>query len=425
VPEDLSLRLKDLSSTSIEQRLFSMASNGQVATKAPANNLLPEELIHDPVSSGPWGGEGGLSWDDGVYTAIRQIVIFSGRAIDSITIEYDKNGVSHWSARHGGLGGFETHKIPLDYPDERLLCISGYSGAFFPNGPVAIRSLTFSTNRRKYGPFGVEEGTFFESPTLGSRIVGFHGRSGLYLDGIGVYTQMFVQCCAGNRDCQASKMLPKVISAVRDIVEAVKVRPSPASSQGDSIYREVYTAVNWKPVPSVKWGGQGGNPWDDGVYSGIRQIAIAYGDAVDSITFQYDRNGDSIWSVRHGGLGGTKKQTVRFDYPDEFLTSINGYYGHFGPSKPLAVRSLTFQTNRGKYGPYGQEIGTFFSTPTSGRKILGFHGRSGWYLDAIGVHLIVEHPIDEGNKEEVENAWKEFVSRVVHHKVLVESNGDN
>lgn len=56
---------------------------------------------------------------------------------------------------------------------------------------------------------------------------------------------------------------------------------------------------------------------------------------------------------------------------------------------------------------------------------MGFHGRSGWYLDAIGVHLIVEDPMDEENKEEVENAWKEFVSRVVHHKVLVESNGDN
>lgn len=403
-----------------------MAGIGHVATKAPGNNLLSEDLIHDPVSSGLWGGEGGISWDDGVYTGIRQIVICRGKAIDSITIEYDKNGVSHWSVRHGGSGGFETLKIPLDYStNETVVRISGYFGAFYPNGPVAIKSLTFYTNRRKYGPFGAEEGTFFESPKSATKIVGFHGRSGLYLDAIGVSTQMFIQCCAGNRNCEASKMLPKVISAVRDIVEAVKVPPSSTSLQGDSIYREGYTALPLKPVPSVKWGGQGGNPWDDGVYSGIRQISIAYGDAVDSITFQYDRNGNSIWSARHGGLGGTKKQTIQFDYPDEFLTSISGYYGYFGPGKPLAVRSLTFHTNSGKYGPYGQEQGTFFSTPTSGRKIMGFHGRSGWYLDAIGVQLIVEDPMDEGNEEEIQNAWKEFVSRIVHQRVLVEStNGD-
>lgn len=402
-----------------------MAGIGKVTTKAPGNNLPSEEVSHDPISSGPWGGEGGLSWDDAVFTGIRQIVINSGTAIDSITIEYDKNGVSHWSVRHGGSGGLQTHKIPLDYPKEKLVSISGYSGAFYRGGPVAIRALTLYTNRGKYGPFGVEEGTFFASPTLGTKIVGFHGRSGLYLDAIGVYTQMFLQCCAGNRNCEASKVLPKVISAVRDIVEAVKVPPPPISFQGDYISPESYTAVHWKPVPSVKWGGQGGNPWDDGVYSGIRQIAIAYGDAVDSITFQYDRNGNSIWSIRHGGLGGARKETIKFDYPEEFLTAVSGYYGHFGPSKPLTVRCLTFDTNRGRYGPYGHEIGTFFTTPTTGRKILGFHGRSGWYLDAIGVHLIVEHPMDEENKEEVENAWQEFVSRVVHHRVLVESNGDD
>lgn len=48
------------------------------------------------------------------------------------------------------------------------------------------------------------------------------------------------------------------------------------------------------------------------------------------------------------------------------------------------VRSLTLQSNRKAYGPYGVEEGTCFSMNRG--KIVGFHGRSGWYLDAIGVY---------------------------------------
>lgn len=54
---------------------------------------------------------------------------------------------------------------------------------------------------------------------------------------------------------------------------------------------------------------------------------------------------------------------------------------------PTAVRSLTFHTNKRRYGPYGDEYGTYFSTSFTNGRIVGFHGREGWYIDGIGVHV--------------------------------------
>lgn len=78
---------------------------------------------------------------------------------------------------------------------------------------------------------------------------------------------------------------------------------------------------------------------------------------------------------------------VKLDYPDEFLTSVHGYYGSLNQRGTIFVRSLTFESNKKKYGPFGFEEGTYFSFPMTGGKIVGFHGRCGWYLDAIGVYL--------------------------------------
>ncbi|GLJ20599.1 hypothetical protein SUGI_0375130 [Cryptomeria japonica] len=383
---------------------------GRVPSKTSGEKSKCQAIIKDfadkPVAAGPWGGEGGLCWDDEVHAGIRQIIIKSGTAIDSIVIDYDDGGQAKRSVRHGGSGGPETDKITFDYPNEVLLSISGYYGPFYTNGPSAVRSLTFCTNLRKYGPYGVEQGTFFESSQLGSRIVGFHGRSGLFLDAIGVYNRLFINCCSGNKKCDASLLLPRVVSVVRDIVEAVKLTNP----------QENLKVSHLKPVPAGPWGGRGGNPWDDGIYSGIRQIVVGFGTAIDNIIVEYVRNGQSVWSARRGGNGGSRTETVKFDYPNEVLVSISGYYDTFGQSNALTVNSLTFHTNRRKYGPFGEEKGTYFTSPSTGSKILGFHGRSGWYLDAIGVHSVIEHPVDEGTGEEVKNAWAEFVSRAIHHK---------
>lgn len=50
-----------------------------------------------------------------------------------------------------------------------------------------IRSLTFKSNKRTFGPFGVEEGTPFTFSMDGGLVVGFKGRSGWYVDAIGFF----------------------------------------------------------------------------------------------------------------------------------------------------------------------------------------------------------------------------------------------
>lgn len=64
-----------------------------------------------PASVGPWGGQSGHTWDDGMYTTVRQIIVAHGTGIDSIQVEYDKNGSSVWSEKRGGKGGAKFDKV--------------------------------------------------------------------------------------------------------------------------------------------------------------------------------------------------------------------------------------------------------------------------------------------------------------------------
>jgi len=80
---------------------------------------------------------------------------------------------------------FPILQIKLDYPREYLTSFSGHFGSFF--GHTIVRSLTFFSNERTYGPFGEEVGEHFHFPSIGKKIVGFHGRSGVFLDSLGAY----------------------------------------------------------------------------------------------------------------------------------------------------------------------------------------------------------------------------------------------
>ncbi|KAG6665174.1 jacalin-related lectin 19-like [Carya illinoinensis] len=135
------------------------------------------------LSLGPWGGNGGASWDDGIYDGVREITLFYGLCIDSIRVVYDKNGTPVFAEKHGGGGGYKTVEIKLQCPEEFLVSVSGHYSVF--NGGQVIRSLSFKSNKRNFGPFGVEEGTPFTFSMDGGSIVGFNGRSGWYIDSIG------------------------------------------------------------------------------------------------------------------------------------------------------------------------------------------------------------------------------------------------
>lgn len=86
--------------------------------------MVPDYLQHDGVMDqqqqgdknltvfvGPWGGNGGTAWDDGVYDGVREIRLEYDHCIDSITVIYDKNGKPTRAEKHGGLGGNKTSEV--------------------------------------------------------------------------------------------------------------------------------------------------------------------------------------------------------------------------------------------------------------------------------------------------------------------------
>ncbi|GLU22355.1 hypothetical protein SLE2022_384360 [Rubroshorea leprosula] len=138
------------------------------------------------VVAGPWGGNGGTTWDDGTHEGIREITLVYGDCIDSLRVVYDRNGKPFMAEKHGGVGGPQKAEIKLQYPDEFLVSVSGYYCPVVYGGSPVIRSVTFKSNQRTFGPFGVEEGTPFALTVEGGgRVVGMYGRSGWYLDSIG------------------------------------------------------------------------------------------------------------------------------------------------------------------------------------------------------------------------------------------------
>ena len=44
--------------------------------------------IEGPVTYGPWGGSGGMMFDGGIYTGLRQINLTHNGAITSLKVKY-------------------------------------------------------------------------------------------------------------------------------------------------------------------------------------------------------------------------------------------------------------------------------------------------------------------------------------------------
>ncbi|KAK7372101.1 hypothetical protein VNO80_05470 [Phaseolus coccineus] len=378
-----------------------------------------EDSIKKPQSVGPWGGNGGSPWDDGVYSGVRQLVIVHGAGIDSIQIEYDKKGSSIWSEKHGGSGGRKTDKVKFDYPNEILTKIHGYCGSFNQLGPNLVRSLSFESTKKTYGPFGVEQGTYFSVPLTGAKIVGFHGRCGWYIDAIGVYLKSLKQPNPSKplahsqspithfSENSGYSVIQGTLNEHYDIVLALKQKDYVNKPLANNVAKKIsFVQESNNPeqkekmahvegsIPKVggvvtygPWGGIGGHVFDDGSYTGIRQINLSRNVGIVWIRVLYDYHGVAIWGSKQGGAGGFKTEKIGFDFPCEVLTHVSGYCDPLMYMGPVFIRSLTFHTNKGKYGPYGDEQGNYFTTSVKEGKIVGIHGRKGLFLDAFGVHV--------------------------------------
>ncbi|CAN8292369.1 unnamed protein product [Cochlearia groenlandica] len=366
-----------------------------------------------PASVGPWGGQSGHAWDDGMFTTVRQIVIAHGTGIDSIQVEYDNKGSSVWGEKRGGKGGTKFDTVKLDYPHEYLTSVQGTYGSFDVWGNLCLRSLTFESNRKKYGPFGVESGTYFSLPKSDTKIIGFHGKGGWYLDAIGVHIQHIpkennplsnlVLHSHHNTHHGDKNLEYSVIHGQNfDILVALKQKGSPLPSfdsrghTGAEITKHKLVTDTEKLKPKAEggaktygpWGGIGGIMFDDGIYTGIRQINLSRSVGIVWMKVCYDFRGQAVWGSKHGGRGGFKHDMIVFDYPSEVLTHVTGTYGPLIYMGPNVIKSLTFHTNKGKHGPFGEEQGPSFTHKINEGKVVGFLGREGLFLDSIGVHVM-------------------------------------
>ena len=58
------------------------------------------------------------------------------------------------------------------------------------------------------------------------------------------------------------------------------------------------------------WGGTGGYVFDDGSYTGVRQIDLSRNVGIVWIRVLYDLEGEAVWGYKHGGTGGFKHEKV-------------------------------------------------------------------------------------------------------------------
>jgi hypothetical protein len=111
-----------------------------------------------------------------------------------------------------------------------------------------------------------------------------------------------------------------------------------------------------------------------------------------SLRVEYDLWGQLFQSPVHGELDHAVEDTINFDYPDEYLQQIEGYYGQtsaltIGDIFPKTITSISFKSNIKTYGPYGLSNGGETHFRSGIGKIMGFWGKSGMCLDQVGVFV--------------------------------------
>ncbi|XP_037419370.1 disease resistance protein Pik-2-like [Triticum dicoccoides] len=136
------------------------------------------------------------------------------------------------------------------------------------------------------------------------------------------------------------------------------------------------------------FGGTGGRARDIKVAPHrLENVIIHSGDIVDSLAFSYTDHGRQQRTAGPWGGHGGGVSNINLG-PNEYLMNVSGTIGSFY-GVASCVTSLTFVTNFACYGPFGKGGGVpFDALPVqSNSSIVGFFGRAGGSLDAIGFYV--------------------------------------
>jgi hypothetical protein len=138
--------------------------------------------------------------------------------------------------------------------------------------------------------------------------------------------------------------------------------------------------------------GTGGNPFDDGPGTGtisrIVSITIQSGSGIFAIQIQFrNQDGITVNGTQHGKGGGQNQQI--FIPESDYIFAVSGRFG----SEVNYLQIQTANRSSGNSGPTYQfgnregNLGDYLYNALPGTEIVGFWGRAGDRLDAIGVLL--------------------------------------
>uniref|UniRef100_A0A0E0A719 Jacalin-type lectin domain-containing protein n=1 Tax=Oryza glumipatula TaxID=40148 RepID=A0A0E0A719_9ORYZ len=134
-----------------------------------------------------------------------------------------------------------------------------------------------------------------------------------------------------------------------------------------------------------QWGGYGGSAQDITVTPiKLTGMTIRSGNAIDSISFSYSGIDGQEHVVGPWGGNGGHATTIMLG-PTEHVIEVSGTHGKFGPVADV-VTYLKIVTDITTY-EFGVRSGTDFSVPLQGgAHVVGFFGRFGELMDAIGIY---------------------------------------
>uniref|UniRef100_M4C7F1 Jacalin-type lectin domain-containing protein n=1 Tax=Brassica campestris TaxID=3711 RepID=M4C7F1_BRACM len=292
------------------------------------------------------GGEGGSEWDDDVYEGVRKVYVGQDlKRITYIKFDYVKVDGQVVTREYGTKDQNPKEFIVAQHPDEQIIAVEGSYNKVGLLGTDVITSLVFKTSKGRksptFGPnlLGLVNGTKFEFEDPGKKIVGFHGRAGDALDAIGVYFVI--------------NSLPPSLSPIYKL-----------DAQG----------------------GAEGRVWNDGSFDAVKRLRIGQDNVrITYLEFEYAKGGKSE-QLHHGVKGGTPSEFV-LDFPDEYIKSVEATYDKPNLFQNTVITSLTIKTSKGRTSSFGYTKGKKFVLEQKDCPLVGFHGKVGDAIDALGAYF--------------------------------------
>ncbi|MEM7619446.1 MAG: jacalin-like lectin [Pseudomonadota bacterium] len=112
----------------------------------------------------------------------------------------------------------------------------------------------------------------------------------------------------------------------------------------------------------------------------MREVRVWSSTCINAMQLVLDVDGEAIEYHKHGGNGGHLGGMALSH--NEYILEIYGRFGSY-------IDSLTFRTNLGqirRFGGQGGHVDFIYASPAN-YQIIGFWGRAGHIIDAIGVHI--------------------------------------